>query len=79
MERGNFEDRLLAEIHGMREDIVRLETRLEHLLEIRIEVSSLKKKIQEIEVEQAIQKTKLWGIGTAAGVIVSVVVNWIMK
>lgn len=75
----DFQARLLSEIHGLRESLVRLETRFENFLEVRTDVDGLKKKIQEIEVEQAVQKTKLWGIGTAAGIIVSVVINWLMK
>lgn len=75
----SFQSKLLKELHGLRESFVRLETRFENFLEVREEVDTLKKKIQEMEVEQAVQKTKLWFIGAAAGVVMSLVTNFITK
>ncbi len=78
-EEPSFQHKLLNELHGLRESLVRLETRFENFLEVREDVDDLKKKIQKIEVEQAIQKTKLWGIGAISGIIVSFVTNWIIN
>ncbi len=52
----SFQSKLLKELHGLRESFVRLETRFENFLEVREEVDTLKKKIQDMEVEQAVQK-----------------------
>lgn len=71
----DFERKLLEEIHALRLSFAKLETRFDNFLEVREEVDALKKKIQELEVSQAVSTSKLATIGAIAGIAISVLTN----
>lgn len=75
----DFETKLLNEIHQLRLSFTKLETRFDNFLEVRQDVDSLKKKIQEIEIHQAVQTSKLATIGAVAGIAISILTNFIFK
>lgn len=72
-----------GEVHSLGLKVIELKTQFSSFLNVVKEVGEVKKKIQEMEVEQAIHRTKMAAIGAVSGFVsslaIALIVNLIKK